>query len=137
MNAHTITLRLPQGLYEHFWRRAQVTHRSLETELLDVVASAATVEDEVSPELLATIAAFEKLDDEELWRIARQTMSREAGQELEELHSKQRDEGLSAEEDARRTELIHEYERTMLSRAQAASLLKDRGHDVSTLLASK
>ena len=36
--------------------------------------------------------------------------------------------------DAARTRLIREYEQTMLIRAQAARLLKDRGHDVSTLL---
>ena len=137
MSAHAITLQLPETLYEHFWRRAQATRRSLETELLDVVASAVTVEDEVPPELPATIAAFDKLGDEELWRLARQTMAREACQELEELHAKQRDKGLSQEEDARRASLVHEYERTMLTRAQAASLLKDRGHDVSTIVASR
>jgi hypothetical protein len=30
--------------------------------------------------------------------------------------------------------LIHEYERGLLIRAQAAKLLKDRGHDISGLL---
>lgn len=51
-------------------------------------------------------------------------------EELEALHRKQRDEGLSQEEDAARARLIQEYEQTMLIRAQAARLLKDRGHDV-------
>jgi hypothetical protein len=137
MSVHTITLQLPETLYEHFWRRTQVTHRSLETEVLDVVASAATVENELSTELLEGIAALEELGDEGLWRLAREAMSQNARQELEALHSKQRDEGLSQEEDARRARLIHEYERTMLTRAQAASLLKDRGHDVSTIVASR
>lgn len=56
-------------------------------------------------------------------------MSAEASQALEALHLKQRDEGLSPEEDAIRAKLIQEYERTMLIRAQAARLLKDRGND--------
>ena len=64
-------------------------------------------------------------------------MSREASEELEELHFKQRDEGLSGSEDAIRAKLMHEYERTMLIRAKAAKLLKDRGHDISGLLATK
>jgi hypothetical protein len=64
-------------------------------------------------------------------------MSREASQELEALHLKQRDEGLSQEEDATRVKLIQEYERTMLIRAQAARLLKDRRHDISSLLSPR
>ena len=64
-------------------------------------------------------------------------MSKEASQELEALHLKQRDEGLSQDEDVARARLIREYEQTMLIRAQAARLLKDRGHDVSTLLATR
>ncbi len=61
----------------------------------------------------------------------------EASQELETLHFKQRNEGLSPVEDATRAKLIQEYERSMLLRAQAAKLLKERGHDVSRLLTFK
>ena len=64
-------------------------------------------------------------------------MAREASEELEALHFKQRDEGLSPSEEATRAKLMHEYERTMLIRAKAAKLLKDRGHDVSGLLATQ
>lgn len=92
---------------------------------------------ELSPELIKAVEALEGLADEELWQLARMTMSREASQELEALHLKQRDDGLSEVEDAARAKLIQEYEQTMLIRAQAAKLLKDRGHDVSTLLGTR
>lgn len=134
MPVHAITLHLPETLYKRFRQRAEWTHRSLETELLDAVAAGAPVEDELSPETLESIAALESLGDDELWRLARQAMSREASQELEALHAKQRDQGLDPSEDATRARLIHEYERAMLIRAQAAKLLKSRGHDVSSLL---
>ena len=138
MPAHAITLHLPETLYERFKQRAEWSRRSLETELLDAVASAAApTEAELSPELIEVVDALEGLADEELWRLARKTMSREASQALESLHLKQRDEGLSPAEDAARARLMHEYERTMLIRAQAARLLKDRGHDVSSLLAPR
>ncbi|MCP4659087.1 MAG: hypothetical protein GY856_27070 [bacterium] len=137
MTAHAITLHLPETLYHRFRQRAEWTHRSLETELLDAVASATSVEDELAPELIAAVETLEELEDEELWRLARETVPREASQKLEALHSKQRDEGLDQDEDATRAMLIHEYERTMLIRAQAASLLKDRGHDVSRILATQ
>jgi plasmid stability protein len=136
MTVHSVTLHLPESLYRRFRQRAEWTHRSLETELLDAVASAAPVEEELSPEILTALEALETLGDEELWRLARQAMSSEASQELEALHLKQRDEGLSPEEDATRAKLILEYERAMLTRAQAARLLKDRGHDISPLLAT-
>jgi len=137
MTAHAITLHLPETLYERFRQRAEWSRRSLETELLEAVASAAPAEAELSPEVIRDIEALEGLADEELWRLARKVMSREASEELEALHRKQRDEGLSQDEDAARSRLIHEYEQTMLIRAQAARLLKDRGHDVSTLLATR
>ncbi len=108
---------------------------AMEKEILDVVASAATPLEELPSELLEAIAALEELGDEELWPLARQAMSQDACQELEALHSKQRDDGLNQEEDAKRARLIREYERTMLTRAQAASLLKARGNDVSTIVA--
>lgn len=92
-------------------------------------------EAELSPELIRAIETLEGLADEELWRLARKAMSRDASQELEALHFKQRDEGLSQDQDAARARLMQEYEQTMLIRAQAARLLKDRGHDVSSLLA--
>jgi len=93
-----------------------------------------SVEDELSPELIETVEALNGLADEELWQYARAAMSPEASQELEALHFKQRDEGLSQDEEATRVKLLHDYERTMLIRAQAAKLLRDRGHDISRLL---
>ncbi len=136
MPAHAITLRLPETLYQRFRKRAKWTHRSLENEILDAVASA-SADDELSPDLLETVEALEEFGDDELWRLARIVMSQEASEELETLHFKQRDEGLSRDEDAIRAKLMQEYERTMLIRAQAAKLLNDRGHDVSPLLATQ
>ncbi len=136
MPAHAITLRLPETLYQRFRKRAEWTHRSLENEILDAVASA-SADDELSPDLLEAVEALDELGADELWRLARRVMSREASEELEALHFRQRDEGLSRSEDAVRAKLMQEYERTMLIRAKAAKLLKDRGHDVSSLLATQ
>jgi len=85
---------------------------------------------------METVEALNGLADEELWRFAKTAMSPQASRELEALHFKQRDEGLGQAEEATRVKLIHEYERTMLIRAQAATLLRERGHDISGLLKS-
>jgi hypothetical protein len=101
------------------------------------VSPRTSVEGELSPDLLETVEALNGLADEELWRSARAAMSPEASRELEALHLKQRDEELSQAEEATRVKLIHEYERTLLTRAQAVKLLRDRGHDISGLLANR
>lgn len=137
MSTHAITLQLPESLYERFKKRVEWTKRSLEEEVLDAVASSASAADELSAELMDAVEALGALDDDDLWSLAQETMSKEASRELEALHLKQRDEGLDEAEEAIRAKLIHEYERTILIRAQAAHLLKERGHDVSGLVAAK
>jgi len=92
MSAHAITLHLPAALYEHFRKRVEWTHRSLEDEVLDAVAAAASVEGELSSEPISAIEAMEHLADEELWRLASETLSEESRQELAALHFKQQDE---------------------------------------------
>jgi plasmid stability protein len=134
MPAHAITLHLPETLYQRLRQRAEWSHRSLEAEVLDAVASGTPVEGEIPPEILASVEALEELPDDELWRVARTVMSQEASQELEALHAKQREGGLTEKEDTTRRNLLQEYEKILLTRAQAAKLLKDRGHDISGLL---
>lgn len=137
MSAHAITLQLPESLYERLKKRVEWTKRSLEDEVLDAVAFSASAEDELSPELMDAVESLEVLDDDDLWRLAQESMSREASQELEALHFKQRDEGLDETDEAIRAKLIREYERTILIRAQAAHLLKQRGYGVSGIVAAK
>jgi hypothetical protein len=73
------------------------------------------------------------LDDEALWRAARTRLPADAVEELERLHLKRQRQGLTASEDEQVAALVRQYERVMLVRAQAAALLKERGHDVSVL----
>lgn len=134
MSAHAVTLHLPDILFKRFQQRAKWSRRSVETELLDAVAAAAPAEDELPAELLDAIETLGTLDDAELWHLARKAMPPQACENLEALNAKQRDAGLSRAENAARSRLLHEYERTMLIRAQAAKLLKGRGHDISGIL---
>lgn len=137
MTAHAVTLHLPAPLYRHFKRQAEQTHRSLETELLDAVASSAPEEEGLPPELADAISGLEVLDDEELWRAARSRLSADATARLETLNLKQQSEGLDESERDVLWQLVRQYERALLVRARAASLLKERGHDVSGLLVDR
>jgi len=135
MTVQAVTLHLPSPLYEQVKRRAEQTHRSVEAELLEVVAAAVPVADDLPADLAQAISPLSLLDDKALWRAARSHLAAEAAAQMELLHLKRQREGLSGSEAETLAGLVRQYERAMLVRAQAAALLTERGYDVSELLA--
>jgi plasmid stability protein len=129
-----ITIRLPNLLYQKLKARAEQTQRSVEAEALDALVAAVPAVDDLPADLEASLAQLALLDDEALWRAARTTLAADAAQQLEDLHLKRQREGLTEHEAQAAAALVQQYERVMLVRAQAAALLKQRGHDVSVLL---
>lgn len=128
-----VTVNLPGPLYERLAKRATRTHRTIEAELVDAVATLPDEPDELPADMAEAIAALHLLADEELWRAARQSLAPEKSSEIEELHLKRQHDGLSASEIEALATLMKEYTRIMLVRARSAALLKQRGHDVSEL----
>ena len=135
MTTHAVTLELPAPLYRQYRERADDSRRSIEAELLDVVASGAPEGERLPEDLADAVAELETLDDGSLWRAARSSFPPEASSRLEALHFKRQDEGLTEAEQETASQLVRQYERTMLVRAHAARLLKERGHDISGLVA--
>ena len=134
MAVQSVTVNLPGPLYERLARRATKTHRTVEAELVDAVATLPDEPDELPADMAEAIAALYLLGDEDPWRAARQSLAPERAAEIEELHLKRQREGLSASEIEALDTLMKEYTRTMLIRSRSAALLKQRGHDVSGLL---
>jgi hypothetical protein len=66
------------------------------------------------------------LDDTELWRAAHTRLPSDVAARLEELHLKRQRVGLTEPEVREAAVLAQQYERSMLVRAQAAALLKQR-----------
>lgn len=135
MSVPSVTLNLPSALYTQIKRRAERSRRSVEAELLELVATAVPVGDELPADLSEAISPLNLLDDEALWRAARSRLAPEAAAEMERLHFKRQHEGLSEAEAQTLAGLVRQYERAMLVRAQAEALLKQRGFDVSELIA--
>jgi hypothetical protein len=108
----------------------------VEAELLEVVATAVPIEDELPPDLAEAVASLTLLDDQALWQAARSRLTATASAQMEALHLKRQREGLTEAEAQTLAGLVRQYERAMLVRAQAAMLLKQRGYDVSELVAS-
>ena len=136
MSTQTLTLHLPDGLYARLQQRARESHRTLEAELLELLSSAVPGHQDLPNSLSADLAQLDTMDDAELWRAARSRRSKKAAAQLEALHLKRQSEGLSESEAQALAELVGQYERSMLIRARAAALLKERGHDLSDLAAT-
>lgn len=134
MATQSVTLRLPEPLYQQLKRRAEQTRRTVEDEVLEVVAGAVQVAAELPQDLADAISPLAALDDDALWRAARARLPVDAAERLEELNLKRQREGLTQIESDEASTLLRGYERAMLVRAQAAVLLKERGHDISVLL---
>lgn len=135
MTARAVTVSLPSSLYERLVRRAQRTHRTVEAELVDAVATLPDEPDELPADMAEAIVALHLLEDGDLWRAAEQRLAGDKANRIEELHLERQSEGLSASEIEELATLMKEYMRIMLVRSRAAALLKQRGHDVSRLLA--
>jgi plasmid stability protein len=136
MSVQPVTVNLPTTLYSRLRRRAEQSRRTIEAELLDVVTTAVPVADDLPADLTEAISPLALLDDAELWRAARSRLADETAAQLEDLHLKRQRDGLTPAEEQTLAGLVRQYERVMLVRAQAAALLKQRGHDVTELLAA-
>lgn len=82
----------------------------------------------------AELHSMTLLNDDELWQAAQTILPSDAAAHLESLHDKRQREGWTEIEAQTAADLVRQYERYMLVRAQAIALLKQRGHDVLRLL---
>ena len=110
MIVQAVTVSLPSLVYERLARRATLTHRTVEAEVVEAVMTSLPEEPGGLPaDLVEAISALHLLDDEALWRAARTYLAPEKAADLEELHSKRQAEGLSASETEALTTLMNEY----------------------------
>jgi len=134
MTVQDVTIRLPKALYEQLQSRATRRQRTVADEVLDVLTGATPATEVLPDDLERAIAQLVSVDDAALWQAARSHMPADAVERLQELNLKRQREGLVETEQQESDVLIRQYERSMLVRAQAAALLKQRGHDISTIL---
>jgi hypothetical protein len=134
MGDRTVTVTVPPGLYEHLQQRAQQRQRSIEDEVVLTLVAALPAADALPSDFEATLASLVSLDDESLWRVARSRVADEDASRLADLGDRRQRGGLTDSELREAEDLIQRHDRVMVVRAEAAALLKQRGHDVSRLL---
>lgn len=131
MATQSVTLHLPDNIYQRIQRTAQLLQRPLEEFLLDAVTTALPLLDDLPPEMVDDMAALALLNDAALWRTARSTLPPTSQEQLDLLLDKKGRGELTATEQQEIDQLLIDYERVVLIRAQAALLLKQREYDVS------
>lgn len=131
MTVQSVTIELPQNVYEQIEQAAQKRKRPLDQLLVEAVTAVAPVLDTAPISLRSALAQLAYLNDAALWQAARTSMPPEQRTRLEQLHDKAQKEGLTQEEKEEEEALLKLYRETLLVRAQAALLLAQRQYDVS------
>ncbi|MFB2982523.1 hypothetical protein [Microseira sp. BLCC-F43] len=131
MPVETVTLQIPEIIYQRLVNTAVATGRSLEEVILQAIkVGSPPTWDDVPEEFQADIAALDKLDDNALWQIFH---SRKTASDMERyniLLERNSNVTLTETERLELMALRHEADLFMLRKAQASVLLRWRGHVV-------
>jgi hypothetical protein len=130
MTLQAVTLYLPSAFYQKIAQRARQERRSIEDELVAVVTAALPDLNDLPGDLAREIAQLAVLTDAELTQAAQTTLTPQDTDQMQALMLKRQREGLTRSESQAAELLVKRYDRTLLIRAQAAALLKERGHDL-------
>ncbi len=131
MSDHLITLNLPDAIYEQIRQAAKKAHRSVGDVLVEAVTAVAPCMATAPGSLRSALAQMAYLNDAALWQAARATMTEVQRERLAALHDQKQRGRLTVEEESEEQALLRLYRDTLLVRAQAAVLLKQRGYDIS------
>src|SRR5437762_2303968 len=85
MTARAVRIELPEDVFELVQERATRSQRTIEDEVVDVIAGAVQDAERLPPELEDELASLALLDDERLWRAAKQHLSLRSAKRLERL----------------------------------------------------
>ncbi|MGD2184424.1 hypothetical protein [Lusitaniella coriacea] len=129
MPVETITLNIPEPLYQRLLNTARAASVPLEDIVLRAlqIGSPPTYED-IPEEFQADIAALDRLDDNTLWQLAKSQKTEADLQRYTRLLDRNQDRVLTESEKLELMELRRETDLFMLRKAHAAALLRWRGH---------
>jgi len=133
MPGKSITLDLPDDLYERVQQMAALSQRPVERVVLESLRLL-FVPPPSSVDLASTLAALSGYADAQLWAVVYQRLAWPQSQRLHELSAKQKFERLTEDEQHELADLLGANDRAMLLRSEALGLLKNRGYDIEAYL---
>jgi hypothetical protein len=123
-----IMLDLPEILYQRLVSAAKATQRPLEEVVLRALRVGSPPGWEDAPEeAQAELSTLDRLDDDSLYRIARERWSQADVARYDELLERHADGQLSQEERGELAQMREAHDRLVLRKAHAAALLRWRG----------
>jgi hypothetical protein len=131
ISTYSVTINLPSQTVQRLEKSAQQQQQTIAQLVHDLVLQATTPLPTLPPDLENELLAFNHLSDETLWLLARGTLGKNQVARLAWLNEQGGERELSAEEQVEQEELLAEYGRVLVRRAQAAALLHQRGYDLS------
>ncbi len=132
MTNRTVTLQIPEVIYELAEQIAGISDMSTEDVLLDRLTSSLT---DFSLDL--SDQDLETLSDDQLWALVMSPFGIAQRLRLRELNLIGKQGELTDEEDAEMERLLDEVDDYVLRRSSALLILKQRGHDIETQLGWK
>lgn len=129
----TITLTLPDELYEPVYRTAQTIARPLESVLLSALQTSLPTLEGLPLHVTTNLADLEVLDHQALQQVLLETVPADQQEALEALLYKNQADALSHHEQTQLTTLQDQADLVMLRKARAAVLLRFRGQRLPTL----
>jgi hypothetical protein len=134
MATETMTIQVPEVLYRRLERLAALTHRPLESLVVQTLSSSIPpLPDDLPPPAREALTALEGLNDDALWQVIRGTFPDDHYEQLVELRERYRAGTLLPDEQAFFDRLMQEADLLTLRKAYAAVLLKWRGHRLPSL----
>lgn len=135
MGKRSITLDLPDELYERMQEEAEASHRPVEMVALETLGAAfRQMLDENGGALDELLTEMTDYSDSQLWAIVRRRLSWMQSLRLGELSAKGKQGALTSDEEHELNELLNLVDRQMLLRSEALLRLKQRGQDVESYL---
>jgi hypothetical protein len=132
--SQTLTITLPDSVFQKLTRVAELTYRTVDEIVASTVETTLVSEPDLPGDLAAELVAMQLFSDDGLWAATQPTLSTYEQHRLAQLSDFADERHLTKSEEAEQTDLLYAYDRSVLRRAQALALLKQRGHDLTPAL---
>jgi hypothetical protein len=129
-----VNIQLPNKIYEHLQRTAELTKQPLDTVIANSLAhSLPPLLEEIPPEFQADVFPLLEMSDEALQQEILATLSSEIWVVYETLLQHRKNRALSEDEQRQLDKLRYQADLLTFRKGYAAVLLKRRGHSIPTL----
>jgi hypothetical protein len=132
MTLKTYTVTMPETVFLKLQKAAEMTYRSVDDLLSSTIDATLIAPANLPEELARELSAMHVLSDEALWAAVHPSFSPTEQHRLQQLNHVAGERTLTVAETTEQTILLNAYYRSMLRRAQAILILKQRGHLISS-----